>query len=138
MRVFTHTRRIGFGDCDPAGIVFYPRYFEMFNETVETWFRDELGHGFLELHLKQAKAVPTVKAEVEFRASSRLEDLLSLTLVVEHIGGRSARLRIDVSCGEQARVTALLTLVYIDAGKHKAEAWPDDLRAAMQNYLEAA
>jgi 4-hydroxybenzoyl-CoA thioesterase len=138
MSIFTHQRRIGFGDCDPAGIVFYPRYFEMFNETVETWFRDELGHGFLDLHLKQAKAVPTVKAEVEFRASSRLEDLLELALVVEHIGGRSARLRIEVSCAGEARVTALLTLVYIDAAAHKAEAWPADLRAAMTPYLEAA
>jgi 4-hydroxybenzoyl-CoA thioesterase len=29
----TRTVRIEWGDCDPAGIVFYPRYFEMFDHS---------------------------------------------------------------------------------------------------------
>jgi 4-hydroxybenzoyl-CoA thioesterase len=33
--MFTHTRtvRIEWGDCDPAGIVFYPNYFSMFDHS---------------------------------------------------------------------------------------------------------
>ena len=27
----TRTIRVQWGDCDPAGIVFYPRYFEWFD-----------------------------------------------------------------------------------------------------------
>jgi len=27
----THTQTIEWGDCDPAGIVFYPRYFAYFD-----------------------------------------------------------------------------------------------------------
>ena len=27
----TRTTRIEWGDCDPAGIIFYPRYFEIFD-----------------------------------------------------------------------------------------------------------
>ena len=30
---FSHEQRVRFGHCDPAGIVFYPRYFEMINLT---------------------------------------------------------------------------------------------------------
>lgn len=30
--------RIGWGDCDPAGIVFYPRYFAFFNEATGALF----------------------------------------------------------------------------------------------------
>jgi 4-hydroxybenzoyl-CoA thioesterase len=30
--------RVGWGDCDPAGIVFYPRYFSFFNEAVGALF----------------------------------------------------------------------------------------------------
>ncbi len=29
--VFSRERLIRFSDCDPAGIVFYPQYFVMFN-----------------------------------------------------------------------------------------------------------
>ena len=34
---------VGFRHCDPAGIVFYPRYAEMVNDTVEHWFKHGLG-----------------------------------------------------------------------------------------------
>ena len=34
--------RVRFGHCDPAGIVFYPRYFEMLNALVEDWISEGL------------------------------------------------------------------------------------------------
>ena len=43
--MFSHSLRIQieWGHCDPAGIVFYPRYVELCNEMVEDWFADGLG-----------------------------------------------------------------------------------------------
>ena len=35
---FTYPHKVLFRHCDPAGIVFYPRYFEMMNDTVEAFF----------------------------------------------------------------------------------------------------
>ena len=35
--------RIVWGDCDPAGIVFYPRYFEMFDASTTKLFERALG-----------------------------------------------------------------------------------------------
>ena len=43
---YTRTVPIEFNHCDPAGIVFYPRYFEMTNSVVENFFPDEVGHSF--------------------------------------------------------------------------------------------
>ena len=34
---------IEFNHCDPAGIVFYPRYFEMTNHVCENFFREAVG-----------------------------------------------------------------------------------------------
>ena len=34
---FTLTQKVLFKHCDPAGIVFYPRYFEMINDCVEAF-----------------------------------------------------------------------------------------------------
>jgi 4-hydroxybenzoyl-CoA thioesterase len=43
--MFTNRRdiRIVWGDCDPAGIVFYPRYFEMFDASTTALFERALG-----------------------------------------------------------------------------------------------
>lgn len=38
--VFSRARLIRFSDSDPAGVVFYPQYFVMFNGLVEDWFNE--------------------------------------------------------------------------------------------------
>ena len=38
MLVNRRTVRIEWGDCDPAGIVFYPRYFAMFDASTSYLF----------------------------------------------------------------------------------------------------
>ncbi|MBU9698933.1 hypothetical protein GU927_013865 [Rhodobacteraceae bacterium HSP-20] len=40
-----------FNRCDPAGIVFYPRYFEMMNSVIENFFREALDYSFVRLGL---------------------------------------------------------------------------------------
>ena len=35
--------RIEWGDCDPAGIIFYPRYFEIFDASTSALFERALG-----------------------------------------------------------------------------------------------
>jgi len=42
---FANTRmvRIEWGDCDPAGIIFYPRYFEIFDNATTALFEAALG-----------------------------------------------------------------------------------------------
>ena len=58
--VFRRERVIRFSDCDPAGIVFYPQYFVMFNGLVEDWFGDALEIGYDGLVLKRRIGLPTV------------------------------------------------------------------------------
>jgi 4-hydroxybenzoyl-CoA thioesterase len=43
MLINRRTVRITWGDCDPAGIVYYPRYFEMFDESTVALFERALG-----------------------------------------------------------------------------------------------
>ena len=39
----TRKVRIEWGDCDPAGIIFYPRYFEIFDASTAMLFEAALG-----------------------------------------------------------------------------------------------
>src|SRR3990167_10967946 len=40
--VFSSDMLVRFSPCDPAGIIFYPHYFVMFNGLVEDWFNHAL------------------------------------------------------------------------------------------------
>jgi 4-hydroxybenzoyl-CoA thioesterase len=43
MLVNTRTVRIEWGDCDPAGIIYYPRYFQIFDNATAGLFERALG-----------------------------------------------------------------------------------------------
>ena len=46
---FTRTVSIRFSHCDPAGIVYFPHYFDMFNGLIEDWYTEQLGgHRFVD------------------------------------------------------------------------------------------
>lgn len=124
--------RIRFGDCDPAGIVFYPRYLEIFNGLVEDWCLDELQYSFPELITQRGWGLPTVHLEVDFLAPSRFGDILSATLSVEKVGKSSVNITINLRSPDGGeRVRGKVVLVLIDRKPHKAIPIPDDLRARM-------
>ena len=133
--VFTTERKVRFADCDAAGIVFYPRYFEMLNGVVEDWFGGPLGVSFRELHLERHASVPTAAVEARFMAPSRLEDDLTFSLTVTKLGGASCGLRHRITSGDQLRFEATQTIVFVGRSM-KPEPWPELLRARIQPFLE--
>jgi 4-hydroxybenzoyl-CoA thioesterase len=134
-QTFTTTRRVRFADCDAAGIVFFPRYFEMLNGVVEDWFAGPLGASFRELHVERHVSVPTAAVEARFIAPSRLEDELTFALTVTRLGGASCGLRHRISAGGQLRFEATQTIVYVGASL-KPEPWPEALRARILPFVE--
>ena len=136
-QAFSVSRRVRFADCDAAGIVFFPRYFEMLNGVVEDWFAGPLGLSFAELHLRRHASVPTAAIEARFVAPSRLEDDLTFALTVTRIGGASCGLRHRIASGDELRFEATQTIVHVGASL-KPEPWPEALRARIAPFLETA
>lgn len=126
---FTMPQKVLFKHCDPAGIVFYPRYFEMINDCVEAYF-DDVGFPFETLH--GAGGVPTVQIETRFHAPSRHGDRLTLALDVIRIGGASLGLSVRATAGDELRLSAELTLVHVDNSCRPAP-WPGPMRDAFQS-----
>jgi 4-hydroxybenzoyl-CoA thioesterase len=59
-----HTKHIvRFSHCDPAGIVFYPRFFEIVHDAKEDWFREAVGLPFRELIGERREGFPIVRLE---------------------------------------------------------------------------
>jgi len=131
---FTFPQKVLFRHCDPAGIVFYPRYFEMINDCVEAFFA-KIGFPFEAIH--KTAGVPTAQIETRFSAPSRHGDELLLSLIVKQIGRSSLGLEIDAQAGDERRFSSTSTLVYInDTGR--ATSWPHELKTAFQPYLRSS
>ena len=126
---------VRFGDCDPAGIVFYPHYLEIFNNIVEDWCREGLQLSFPDLITRRGWGLPTVHLDVDFTAPSRFGELLSAALTVRSVGTSSVNLEITLSGPDGGlRVRGNVVLVLIDRRPHKATPIPDDLRAQILTF----
>jgi 4-hydroxybenzoyl-CoA thioesterase len=115
--------------------VFYPRYFEIFNQVVEDWFSDALGFSFQKLHIEEGLGVPIVHAECDFLRPCRIGDVVKFSLAIDHLGEKSIRLSMKVTKGEELRLRALLTLVCVTLGDNlRGTPIPEVLRQAMAPY----
>ncbi len=132
---FARDVTITFGQCDPAGIVFYPRYFEMLNATVEAFFAEALDYSFARIHIDEGCGVPTAHLAVDFSAPSRLGEVLRFTLRLVRLGRTSATLVTDVRCAEGLRMTVRQVIVWTGPGLRSAP-WPEPLAARLAAHLE--
>jgi len=130
---------VRFGDCDAAGIVFYPRYLEMFNDLVEDWYRDAPHFSFTEIVTTRGWGLPTVHLEVDFVAPSVFGEYLSATLAVREIGTSSLTLDISLRGPDSTdRVRGKVVLVMIDRRNLKAIPIPDDVRTRILAFKVAS
>lgn len=134
--VFSTAISIRFAHCDPAGIVFYPRYFELMNGVVEDWCAQGLGMSFHDMHMVQGIGLPTVHIETDFVKTSVMGDELIAELRVMKLGRASLTVAICMLGPEQdVRLQAKLVLVMAQVKERKAIALPAALREQMQKYL---
>jgi 4-hydroxybenzoyl-CoA thioesterase len=137
-RVYRKDIVVRFTDCDPAGMVFYPRYLEMFNDLVESWFREELNFSFNEMHTRRGWGLPTVHLDVDFIAPSIFGEVLSATLIVRRLGTSSISSDISLySRDGVARVRGKVVLVLIDRSVGRAIPIPEEVRARIALFQGA-
>lgn len=129
--------QVEFNHCDPAGIVFYPRFLEFANSVTENFFADVVGHSYAQL-MADGDGVPTVSLDCSFRRPSRLGERLVLELRVLGLGRSSLDLGITGRAETEAepRFTIAKRVVFVDGGTMQSTAWPEDMRAALAAALK--
>jgi 4-hydroxybenzoyl-CoA thioesterase len=131
---FRRERLIRFSDCDPAGIVFYPQYFIMFNGLVEDWVNEGLGLGYQQLIMERRVGMPTVSLQADFVAPSTMGDLVTLSLSVARLGGSSLTLALSCDGADGPRMKFRQVLVTTSLETHRAIEIPADLREAIERF----
>jgi len=131
----SRTLRIEWGDCDPAGIVFYPRYFAMFDHSTTTLIAAACGLSKYELLQKYDFAgYPMVDTRARFMIPCRFGDDVTIESAFAKIGRSSFEIEHRLFKNDQLCLEGFETRVWVgrdpqDASKIKSKPIPEDLVA---------
>ena len=132
---FRFRHLIRFSHCDPAGIVFYPRFFDLFSSALEDWFQSGIESPFGgDFMVTRSLRVPSLSITAEFLRPCKLGDFLDIDLWVARLGRSSFELALAGSVAGEPRLRAAWTMCVIDFATFKSTPIPDDLRKRMLAY----
>ena len=106
-------KTVRFSHCDPAGIVFYSRFFELMQEATEDFFAIAVGAPFEELVNRDGIVMPMVALDVRWHAPTRLAEVLAIDVGVARLGGASVDFAYEMSCRGERRMSARTTQVQV-------------------------
>ena len=135
MPAFIDHVRIRFAHVDPAGIVFYARYFEIINMVLEDWFRDGIGHDFGILNERDRVGIPLLHIEADFMRPSFLNDIVEFRLTVEKIGNSSFTINYEAWLGEELRLKMQAVHAFVELTQKKSVPIPDIVRERMKAFM---
>ena len=120
-RLFVNRRvvRIEWGDCDPAGIVWYPRYFEMFDASTAHLFE---AAGFPKQEVRRRFGIvgwPMLDTRAKFAIPSKFGDDITIESSIATFGRSSFDVEHRVLRGQDLAIEAWEKRVWV--GPH-----PDD------------
>ena len=127
MEPFRHTFRVRYAEVDPQSVVFNSRYLEYADILVTEHFRDARTRGMpenVEFHVR--------KAEVDYLAPIRLDELIEGRLTVEAIGTSSMKTLIALHGASDGEIRAEIRLltVHVDLPEGRPTPVPDAVRQA--------
>lgn len=133
---FTNTRkvRIEWADCDPAGIVFYPRYFAIFDAATSALFERALGMTMIRyLKVLDFAGYPLARTRARFIRPTRYGDDVTVELAIT-FGHSSFEVAHHITsngltCVECSETRVWVVLDPADPGRYKSQPVPDAVRA---------
>lgn len=119
-----------FGEFDPAGIVYYPRYLHWCHVGMEEYFRHVVEIAYPRFVHEHRLGLPTVRTEVEHRRPIRYGDAVDLEVEATRVGGSSVewRYRFWHAGADRPSTEAGVVTVLVDMDDFAKRAIPDWLR----------
>ena len=132
---FSNSRkvRIEWGDCDPAGIVFYPRYFAIFDSSTTALFERALGMTkFQFLKHYDSAGYPMVDTRAKFLLPTRFGDDVIVETTISELKRSSFSITHRLMKDGQLAVEGFETRVWVgrdpnDPDKIKSKPLPDEM-----------
>ena len=135
---FTTTRKIEWGDCDSAGIVYYPNYFRWMDQAFHEL---ALVEGFNQRRLSGEYGLlgtPLVGAGGDFTAPASYGEVMDIEVWFTKIGRSSCQLGYRLAVDGRTIVEGYEKRVFGKggAGGMQTVPIPEELRPGMEKYFE--
>ena len=119
--MLTNTRdvRIEWGDCDSLGIIFYPRYFEMFDVSTTLLLERALGMKKIDyLKAYDFAGHPLVETRARFRQPTRFGDEVAIESAFTELGQSSFKIEHRLTKAGALTVEGFETRVWVIKTPH--------------------
>ncbi|KAJ04064.1 acyl-CoA thioesterase [Sulfitobacter mediterraneus] len=133
-KVFVTDRELRFGDCDISGTAYFPSYLNLLNGVNEEYWA-HIGYPWHEIIWKERWGTPTVHLTCDFSIPSLFGQTLTFELRVVRVGRSSVTLKHEISCKGEKRWNSTQVLAASDLDKHTSVAWPDAVKATLDDWL---
>ena len=128
--------RVRWAECDAQGIVFNGAYLGYLEIAQAEYFRN-LGCSIYRIARNGYFDSAVVKADLEFKAPARVDEVLTLFARVSRIGNTSLTLKVEIYPENGDRLLTNMEAVYVGfhADNGTTRPVPDDIRSLI-NYFE--
>ena len=128
---FRCTMRVYWEDTDAAGIVFYANYLKFFERARTEWLR---GLGFGQEALRRDAGIAFVVSEtgVRYRRPARLDDLITVTVDVRHLGQASLEIAQEARRADELLADGTIRIGCVELGTFRPCRIPNDIRHSLR------
>jgi 4-hydroxybenzoyl-CoA thioesterase len=107
------TTRIEWCDCDPAGIIYYPRYFQIFDTCTTVLIERALGMNKIDfLKVYNFVGYPVLETRARFHKPTRYGDEVAIETKLVEYGRSSFKIEHRLSKGEMLAAEGFETRVW--------------------------
>lgn len=122
------------GQCDPAGIVYTPNFFDVASRTLEQWFQARLGLDYYDIIGRRQIGLGYATATAAFFAPCQMGDVIEICVCLLRVGEKSYSLVLPGFRAGEEVFRVEFTTVTTRLGTHGAVAIPTDIAEALRGY----
>ena len=127
----TSQQRLRMGDCDTAGIAYYPRLLALVDNAVEDWMAAVIGIDRAGLLQGRGLGLPTADLQIDFQRPCRLGETIVITVSVAALGNSSITLAIAGYVSGLRYFGGMLIQVLVTLANGQPQPWPQQWRTML-------
>lgn len=131
------TRRVAWGECDPAGIYYAPRAVDYAVEAVGAWYEAELGLPWVDLHSRYGLVATFVRVGCDYLRPLLPSQSVQVRVWVVRVGRSSVTFAVTGDVGADPCFQVRLVACFAEPHSFAAVSIPADFRRLIESYQAA-
>ena len=132
--MFSSKKRISFYDCDPAGILFFARVYEICHSAYEEMIQSfNLGE---EYWTNENFVVPILKSEASYHKPVKYGEMITVEIVVGNLRDSSFELNYELKNNKNEVCTKVKTVhIFVDKKSWKKTGIVEEVKGGLQKHI---